>query len=127
MPKNIIHWTIMRLWPRFKNVKLNFLVIWKTFVNSNSEQIKTAFSSYINYNVIINCISSLWKGFPKHFKPFCQTPSLKCMAWTSYAPEYSWLFQIIFCSDNFPPYIIEILIKYSLFFLRIFAHNLRLF
>ena len=28
-------------------------------------------------------------------------------------------------SDNFPPYVIEILMKYSLFFLRVFAHNLR--
>ena len=31
--------------------------------------------------------------------------------------------QIIACSDNFLP--IEILMKYSLFFLRVFAHNLR--
>ena len=29
------------------------------------------------------------------------------------------------CSDNFPPYVIEILMKYSLFFLRVFGHNLR--
>ena len=29
------------------------------------------------------------------------------------------------CSDNFLPYVIEILMKYSLSFLRIFAHNLR--
>ena len=29
------------------------------------------------------------------------------------------------CSDNFPPYVIEILMKYSLFFLRVFAQNLR--
>ena len=34
-------------------------------------------------------------------------------------------FQITACSDNFPPYVIEILMKYSLFFLRVFAHNLR--
>ena len=34
-------------------------------------------------------------------------------------------FQIIACSHNFPPYAIEILMKYSLFFLRVFAHNLR--
>ena len=34
-------------------------------------------------------------------------------------------FQIIACSDNFPPSVIEILFKYSLFFLRVFAHNLR--
>ena len=34
-------------------------------------------------------------------------------------------FQIIACSDNFPPYVTEILMKYSLFFLRVFAHNLR--
>ena len=47
--------------------------------------------------------------------------------WTWYAPDYSThdCFQIIACSDNFPPYVIEILIKYSLFFLRVFAHNLR--
>ena len=34
-------------------------------------------------------------------------------------------FQIIACSDNFPPYAIEILMKYSLFSLRVFPHNLR--
>ena len=30
-------------------------------------------------------------------------------------------FQITVCSDNFPPYVIEILMKYSFFFLRVFA------
>ena len=34
-------------------------------------------------------------------------------------------FQIIACSDNFPPYVIEILMKYSLFFLRVYCHSLR--
>ena len=99
--------------------KLNFLVIWKTFFNSSSEQIKTAFSTYINYNVIKNGIFLLQKGFLKNFKPFCQIPSLKCMAWTTHC------FQTFTCSDNFPPCVIEILMKYSLFFLRVFAHNLR--
>ena len=34
-------------------------------------------------------------------------------------------FQLSACSDNFPTYVTEILMKYSLFFLRVFAHNLR--
>ena len=29
------------------------------------------------------------------------------------------------CSDNLPPYVIEILMNYSLFFLKVIAHNLR--
>ena len=47
--------------------------------------------------------------------------------WTWYALDYSThdCFQITACSDNFPPYVIEILIKYTLFFLKVFAHNLR--
>ena len=61
-------------------------------------------------------------GFLKNFKPFCQTPSLKYMA--GLGMHQTDCFQIIACSHNFPPYIIQILIKYSLFFLRVFAHNL---
>ena len=61
---------------------LNSIFSWSEilFFNSSSEEIKTAFSIYINYNVITNGIFSLWKGFLKNFKPFC-------MAWTCYAPE----------------------------------------
>ena len=47
------------------------------------------------------------------------------MSWTWYTPTNHDCFQIIACSDNLPPYVIEKLMKYSLFFLRIFAHNLR--
>ena len=32
-------------------------------------------------------------------------------------------FQITACSDNLPPFVIEILMKYPVFFLRVFAHN----
>ena len=34
-------------------------------------------------------------------------------------------FRIIVCSDNFPLYVIEIFMKYSLFSPRVFAHNVR--
>ena len=64
-------------------------------------------------------------GFLKYFKPFCQTPSLKCMTGLGMHQTTHDCFQIIACSDNLPPYVIEILIKYSLFFLRVLAHNLR--
>ena len=64
-------------------------------------------------------------GFLKNFKPFCQTPGLKCMAGLGMHQTTHDCFQTIACSDDFPPYVIEILMKYSLFFLRVFAHNLR--
>ena len=64
-------------------------------------------------------------GFLKNFKPFCQTSSLKCVPGRGMHQTIHDCFQIIVCSDNFPPYAIEILMKYSLFFLRVFAHNLR--
>ena len=65
-------------------------------------------------------------GFLKHFKPFCQTPSLKCMAGLGMHQTTHDCFYIIACSGNFPPYVIEVLMKYSLFFLRAFAHNLNI-
>ena len=64
-------------------------------------------------------------GFLKNFKPFCQTPSLKCMAGLGMHQNTHDCFQIIACPDNFPPSAIEILMKYSLFLLRVFTHNLR--
>ena len=64
-------------------------------------------------------------GFLKNFKPFCQSPSLKCMAGLGMHQATHDCFQIIACSNNFPRYVLEILMKYSLFFLKVFAHNLR--
>ena len=66
-------------------------------------------------------------GFLKNFKRFCQNPSLKCIAALALGMHQTThdCFQIIACSDNFSPYAIEVLMKYSLFFLRVFAHNLR--
>ena len=64
-------------------------------------------------------------GFLNNFKPFCQTPSLKCMAGLGMHQTTHNCFQIIACYDNFPLYATEILMKYSLFFLKVLAHNLR--
>ena len=64
-------------------------------------------------------------GFLKNLKPFCQTPSLKYMARLGMHQTTQDCFQIIACSDNFPPYVIEVLMEYSLLFLRVFTHNLR--
>ena len=64
-------------------------------------------------------------GFLKNFKPFCQTPSLKYVAGLDMHQTAHDCIQIIACSDNFSSYVNEILMKYSLFFLRLFAHNLR--
>ena len=63
--------------------------------------------------------------FLKNVNPFRQTQKLKCMAGLGIHQNTHDCFQIIACSDNFPPYVIEISMKYSLFFLRVFAHNLR--
>ena len=103
----------MRLWPRLKNFKLDFLVIWKTFFNSSSEQIKIAFSTYINYNVIV---------ILGHFIKL-QVSNVWLELWM-YQTTHDY-FQIISCFVNSPSYVIEISRKYYLFFLSLFAHNLR--
>ena len=108
-----------KLWLKISTFsKVDFLVIWKTFFNSSSKQIKTVFSTYINYDVITNDIFSLWRVFSNNLSHF---------VWLGLGMHQTNhdCFQIIACSDNFSPYVTEILIKYSLFFLRVFAHNLR--
>ena len=116
----------MRLWPRLKNFKLDFLVIWKTFFNSSSEQIKIAFSTYINYNVIVNGIffycERVFSKILGHFIKL-QVSNVWLELWM-YQTTHDY-FQIISCFVNFPSYVIEISRKYSLFFLSLFAHNLR--
>ena len=115
----------MRLWPRFKNFKLNFLVIWKIFLTlvlKKSRHLSPLTSITMLQQMVYFHCERVFSKFLSHFVKL-QVWNV-CLRLGMHQTTHD-CFQIIACSDNFPPSVIEILMKYSLFFLRVFANNLR--